>query len=141
MFTIADIFGYLLTFLIVWFIWTTYKAASQAAEKAKTTAIAKVTPVVSSIHTESARLKETSGEKVQEIAEPTFWESVYSSTGKFFSSLTSSPDEALHSINDSINNVITSVGSSSERFEDTDHDPENRRPRNRNRQKDALSSF
>lgn len=137
-FTIADIFGYVMTFLIIWFIWTTYKAATTAATKAKHATIETVAPVVTNLKSETIKLKESSEEKIQEIASPSFLSSITTSTKQFFSALSESPEDALSSINESINGVISSVGSDDPRNSRIDDNSKTERKRVK---KDALSSF
>lgn len=143
LFSITDIFGYLLTFFIVWFIWTTYKAApGQTTQKTNVSAVAKVRPLVTTTkQTESVISEELPIEEAHEIIEPSLWESMYTSTVQFFSSVTKSPDETLHTINSSINNVITSVGSDTPQKRTLKNNDERDKSKNRSRKKDTLSSF
>jgi hypothetical protein len=136
-FTIADLFGYVITFLVIWFIWTTYKAASNVASNAKSNAIAKVSPVVENIRKEATSLKEVSEAKTLEVQESSFLDSMLSNTKSFFSTITNSPDEALHSLNESINHLIGSTSEESEIRRASKEDQPN--PKRRGRMNDSLA--
>jgi hypothetical protein len=136
-FTIADLFGYVITFLVIWFIWTTYKAASNVASHAKSSAIAKVSPVVENIKQEATSLKEISKAKTLEVKESSFLDSMLSSTKSFFGTITNSPDEALHSLNESINQILGSSSDDTEIRRTSKEEQPN--PRRRGRMNDSLA--
>jgi len=115
--TIADIFGYILLFLIIWFLWTSYKAASNVAIDAKNAVVEKATPIVSEIKTRTNEVKLKSPEVIENIKEKkgsTFFKSILSSTKSHLSEISNtSPEDALQSINESLNSWIGNIGDDS----------------------------
>ncbi|HMO18296.1 MAG TPA: hypothetical protein PKA63_13670 [Oligoflexia bacterium] len=130
-FTIADLFGYIVTFFLIWFIWTCYKAASNVATKAKETVVQSVSPLAEKISTikenNSEITDETAAYSASDLIDPGLFKekgegennkndvktkvlnTAYSLKDYLSTEINElpSPRDALYAINNSIKDVIT----------------------------------